>query len=435
METNSPVTNPKPRRPQSAGIPRSPRLSRSSSGASIASSSDTRGLSPHRSTSRSSSVSLPEIRVLASTTSPQQSINRSSRSATTSPRPSVHRSRSTTKSRTTTKDEGNYNSIPISKVLGSPRRRLSFESREDSNTSNLSSVTKLFRSSSHNASAKGIGRTLTKSPSAWALSPGRPLPVPPLALESPKVKGVSGMLKYFNKQKKISTVQAEEFHQYKIMHNRLIQWRFANAKAEAAMTKVKSKAEGKIFGLWLKLYKMRYAIAEKRMKVVRLKQKVKFLEIVCPQIELLNEWDKIQKKNCEALARLTRKLSAYSTKLPLLHGATAEVVSVYESMKLALEVMENIEETIDELHSQAEKVSIMLKELMLIVEQNMECFQGLEKEITSIMSLEAHEKSLVVHFIQANKEPEEGQRNCKLHLMRSFKNKEIALTYSMLNVS
>lgn len=243
METNSPVTNPKPRRPQSAGIPRSPRLSRSSSGASIASSSDTRGLSPHRSTSRSSSVSLPEIRVLASTTSPQQSINRSSRSATTSPRPSVHRSRSTTKSRTTTKDEGNYNSIPISKVLGSPRRRLSFESREDSNTSNLSSVTKLFRSSSHNASAKGIGRTLTKSPSAWALSPGRPLPVPPLALESPKVKGVSGMLKYFNKQKKISTVQAEEFHQYKIMHNRLIQWRFANAKAEAAMTKVKSKAE------------------------------------------------------------------------------------------------------------------------------------------------------------------------------------------------
>ncbi|CAO2839091.1 unnamed protein product [Amaranthus hypochondriacus] len=113
----------------------------------------------------------------------------------------------------------------------------------------------------------------------------------------------------------------------------------------------------------------------------------------------------------------------------------AEVVSVYESMKLALEVMENIEETIDELHSQAEKVSTMLKDLMLIVKQNMECFQGLEKEITSIMSLEAHEKNLVEHFIQANKEPEEDQGNCKHHLMRSFKNKEIALTYSMLNFS
>lgn len=77
----------------------------------------------------------------------------------------------------------------------------------------------------------------------------------------------------------------------------------------------------KVFGVWLKLYKMRYAIAEKRMKVERIKQKVKFLEILCPQIELLNEWEKLEKRNGEAVARVTRKLSAYSTKLPLVDGA------------------------------------------------------------------------------------------------------------------
>lgn len=53
----------------------------------------------------------------------------------------------------------------------------------------------------------------------------------------------------------------------------------------------------------------------------RLKQKVKFLEILCPQIELLNEWEKLEKKNCESVGRVTRKLSAYSTKLPLVDGA------------------------------------------------------------------------------------------------------------------
>lgn len=57
------------------------------------------------------------------------------------------------------------------------------------------------------------------------------------------MKAVSGVLKYFNKQKKVSVAEEEEFHQYKIMHNRLLQWRFANAKAEAAMANVKSKAE------------------------------------------------------------------------------------------------------------------------------------------------------------------------------------------------
>ncbi|KAL2920441.1 Proteasome subunit beta type-4 [Bienertia sinuspersici] len=385
METNTPlVSGSKTRRPQSGGIPRSPRLSRSNSGTSTASLSETRGTSPHRPSSRAS-VSLPEIRALAST-SPQPSLNRSSRSATTSPRPSVHRSRSTSKSRSSSKEERedeSYNNIPISKALGSPRRRLSLDSKDDQST-----MAKLLRSSSQNLLTKGVGKSLTKSPSAWALSPGRPLPGPPLAPDSPKVKGVSGVLKYFNKQKKVSSAQEEEFHQYKVMHNRLLQWRFVNAKAEAGMAKVKRKAEEKVFGVWLKLYKMRYAIAEKRMKVVRLKQKVKFLEILCPQIELLNEWEKLEKKNGEAVARVTRKLSAYSTKLPLVDAAMADISSVLDAMKLAMEVMENVEETIMDLHSQVEIVSNMVRELMHIVKQNMECFQELEKEIATVMSLE-----------------------------------------------
>lgn len=109
METTTPVTpnSSKARRPQSAGVPRSPRLSRSSSGASIASLTEpSRGSSPYRSTSRASTSSLPEIRAVAST-SPQQSLNRSSRSTTTSPRPSVHRSRSTIKTRSVTKSNSN----------------------------------------------------------------------------------------------------------------------------------------------------------------------------------------------------------------------------------------------------------------------------------------------------------------------------------------
>lgn len=54
--------------------------------------------------------------------------------------------------------------------------------------------------------------------------------------------GVSGVLKYF-KQKKVSTLQEEEFHRFRVMHNRLLQWRFANARAEASMTGVKRVAE------------------------------------------------------------------------------------------------------------------------------------------------------------------------------------------------
>ncbi|XP_074319578.1 QWRF motif-containing protein 7-like [Silene latifolia] len=447
--TTTTATNSKIRRLQSAGIPRSPRLSRSSNGRSNPSLAEIQAIrpnSPQQSLNRSSSVSLPEIQALALSrpASPQIPITRTTRSATTSPRPSIHRSRSTTKSRGATPtrkkdDEQNYVTIPISKTLESPQRRLSFESRGDqkSNFVRQTNLAKLFRSSSsQNVNAKGGEKTLPGSPSSWALSPSRSFPGPPMTPpDSPKVKAVSGVLKLFNKQKKVTSAQEEEYHQYKIMCSTLVQWRFVNAKAEAAAAKVKKKAEGKLFGLWLKLYKMRYAIAEKRMKVERLQQKVRLLEIVSPQIELLNEWEKLEKKNVEAIGRVTRKLSAYSTKLPLVNGAMAELVSLFDAMKLALEVMDNIEDTIIKFHFEAEKLSKMLRELIAMVEINMECFNILEKEIASMMSLEAHEKSLVVHLIQAHTKAEEAQRNCKLHLMRSFKNKETSSIFSMLNVS
>ena len=93
-------------------------------------------------------------------------------------------------------------------------------------------------------------RSVTNSPSAWALSPGRTLGSPVMRPESPgsggkRAKsggGVSGVLKYF-KQKKVSTLQEEEFHRFRVMHNRLLQWRFVNARAEAAMAGVKRVAE------------------------------------------------------------------------------------------------------------------------------------------------------------------------------------------------
>lgn len=54
--------------------------------------------------------------------------------------------------------------------------------------------------------------------------------------------GVSGVLKYFQ-QKKVSRVQEEEFHRFRVLQNRLLQWRFVNAKAEAAMAAVKGVAK------------------------------------------------------------------------------------------------------------------------------------------------------------------------------------------------
>lgn len=97
-------------------------------------------------------------------------------------------------------------------------------------------------------------RSASTSPSAWALSPGRsssspaapPVPRSPAGgkkLVKREVRsGMSGVLKYF-RPKKVSPLLEEEYHQFRLVYNRLLQWRFANARAEASMAAVNRAAQ------------------------------------------------------------------------------------------------------------------------------------------------------------------------------------------------
>lgn len=166
----------------------------------------------------------------------------------TNPRP-----KSTTKSRTN-KNEENVNP-PLPATISSSKQK---KPEENTPSKELSFGKFLQRGSPRTVGAAKGGRSVTNSPSAWALSPGRSLgcrvtpestvgcPVRP---ESPgsggrRVRGadIIGVLKYF-KQKKASPLQEEEFHRFRVTQNILLQWRFANARAEAAMASVKRVTE------------------------------------------------------------------------------------------------------------------------------------------------------------------------------------------------
>lgn len=79
--------------------------------------------------------------------------------------------------------------------------------------------------------------------------------------------------------------------------------------------------QDKLFTVWLQILKMRNSIVEKRIQIQRLKHEIKLYEIITPELLLLNDWTKLEKKNCEAVGRVVRKLSAVSVKLPLLEDA------------------------------------------------------------------------------------------------------------------
>ncbi|KAG9155413.1 hypothetical protein Leryth_009847 [Lithospermum erythrorhizon] len=227
-------------------------------------------------------------------------------------------------------------------------------------------------------------RSACTSPSAWALSSGRSSPSPSTAMSVVKPRGglspgrgarvpgfspvvsvpkspssgtllgrknsggkvLSGFWNFL-KQKKVSPEEEEEYHQFRLMQTRLVQWRFANARAEASMNVMKRVAQKKMFNVWVRNSIIRNQNVEKRIQIQNIKQEMKLCKMLNSQFDLLKEWSRLEGKNSEALGRLARKLSAISTCIPLVNGAKADITSMYEAFTNANRVLEGIKVTIE----------------------------------------------------------------------------------------
>ncbi|KAJ6308341.1 hypothetical protein OIU76_018009 [Salix suchowensis] len=284
-------------------------------------------------------------------------------------------------------------------------------------------------SRSKSAAIKRPKSSSGSSQSAWALSPGRS-PVFPIPESSPgiggdkrgKVKGNGGggggamnsVLRYF-KQKKVNPIQEEEYHRFRVLYNRLLQWRFVNARADSSMSYVKTVAEDKLFHVWLRIVNTRNIMIEKRIQIRKLKHEIKLCQIMNPQMKLLNEWGKLEGKNLEAVGRLTRKLTALSFKLPLEDDVKGDVESVSIAISNAAQVMDSIEGTINKFLSQVEKILFLVTELSTTMENQNERLEEMEKAVIVAAKLVAWEKSVRAHLLQVGLDLEEEEEAVSGH--------------------
>ncbi|KAI3951437.1 hypothetical protein MKW92_029818 [Papaver armeniacum] len=267
-------------------------------------------------------------------------------------------------------------------------------------------------------------------PSAWALSPGRSSPSSSTALavllKSPnnisepanrkkvvtescgsdtdgggRRGSTGGVFRYFRSKSKVSCAKEEGSHRLRIFHTRLVQWRLVNACAEMLMAKRNSIAVMKLFSVWSRIYQMRKLMVEKRIQVEKLRHEVKLLQIINPELNLLNKWSKIEKKNSEALTTLSGNLSSLSIRVPLINGAKVDMVSFYKTIRTTVNLMNNIEETVERSFLEVKETSLLLDQLIDTIRQETRSLEELRNTLAIVSSLEAQEESLRVHLIQA----------------------------------
>ncbi|KAI0488279.1 hypothetical protein KFK09_028107 [Dendrobium nobile] len=239
------------------------------------------------------------------------------------------------------------------------------------------------------------------TPSAWALSPGR-YPATEGGGGGGGIGGRKrGVLSFFRRKKDAAAGREEVEHRLRVMAVRLLQWRFVNARAEAAMAA--STAENKIFFAWLKLTELRNIVAAKRILIQRRKHKLKVIKVLNPQVNLLNRWELLARRHLEAVASLIKVLESACISIPLVEGAKGNLVMVHNFIFSSMDIMLAIEAAIRTFYSKTELLKSSLCELVKIIPEEVRGLDELRNTNNLITSLEMHETSLRANLIQAKK--------------------------------
>ncbi|XWS62991.1 hypothetical protein CRYUN_Cryun06bG0058300 [Craigia yunnanensis] len=112
----------------------------------------------------------------------------------------------------------------------------------------------------------------------------------------------------------------------RLLYNRYLQWRFANARADATFMEQKLSAEKNLWNAWVTTSELRHSVTLKRLKLLLLRQKLKLTSILKGQIAHLEAWALLERDHSSSLLGATEALKASTLRLPIVGKA---IVSVF----------------------------------------------------------------------------------------------------------
>ncbi|XP_004306004.1 PREDICTED: QWRF motif-containing protein 3 [Fragaria vesca subsp. vesca] len=300
------------------------------------------------------------------------------------------------------------------------RNPSSAESSPKMNKFNLKNVIK--RANSLTGSKSGTTQ--------WALSPGRsatqPVPAESLgkstsfsSLKPPnspsKSKGVEKLInmgfELFKSRKSSSSTKSlarsnsgygvtDTGHQLRLLHNRLMQWRYANARAEIVNENVADQAQGNFFSACDSLLKLRQSVLHKKLKLQKERLEMKLNLILHSQFKPLEEWGDTERQHMGAVSMMKECLHSVVCRVPLVEGAKVDTQLAAIHLRNASDYSASIKLILATFAPSAEQTGVLLSELAEVVAQEKLLSDGCLELCRSISALEMEERSLKCSIIQ-----------------------------------
>uniref|UniRef100_A0A6I9Q962 QWRF motif-containing protein 2 n=1 Tax=Elaeis guineensis var. tenera TaxID=51953 RepID=A0A6I9Q962_ELAGV len=197
----------------------------------------------------------------------------------------------------------------------------------------------------------------------------------------------------------------EEAHLLRLFHNRQLEWRWVNARANASLFVQRLTAEKNLYNAWITTSELRDSVTFKRTKLQLLKQNLKLTSILKGQMTYLEEWSLLDRDHSSALSGAIEALKASTLRLPVVGGAKADIQEVKDAVGSVVDVMQSMGSSICSLLSKVEGTSSLVSELAKMAAQEQALLEQSKDLLSTVAAMHVRQSSLQGHILQLKRNP------------------------------
>ncbi|KAI3446721.1 hypothetical protein Pfo_003386 [Paulownia fortunei] len=247
-----------------------------------------------------------------------------------------------------------------------------------------------------NAAARAVGvspsRAKPVNPSSRGPSPARVRPSSP-SRQPQSSTSVLCFIADIKKGKKAAN-HIEDVHQLRLLYNRHLQWRYANARTGAALQYQKVKAEKMLYSVWTTIGDLWDSIMEKRIDLQQLRLKLKLYSLLNNQLTCLDEWASIERDHVNSLTWAIQDLQASTIRIPVTGGARGDIETVKAAVCSAVDVMQAMGSSLCSILSKVEGMNSLVSELADVAAQERAMLDECEYVLGSTAALQVFPQSV-----------------------------------------
>ncbi|KAF8113879.1 hypothetical protein N665_0045s0117 [Sinapis alba] len=202
----------------------------------------------------------------------------------------------------------------------------------------------------------------------------------------------------------------------KLLHNRYLQWRFANASAEVKTQAQKAQAERMFYSIGLKMSKLSDSVQKKRIELQRLLRVKVVKEIVESQIPYLEQWTTLlEEEYLSSVSETSEALLNASLRLPLDVDIKVETKKLAEVLVVASKSMEGIVQNIGNFLPKTQEMETLMSELARVSSS-----EKASVEDCGVSLLKTHSSHIEECYLRSQLIQQHHHQKCELQGSKHF---------------